>query len=124
MKITNIKSDSLWFVFLLILALLLWLLNLGNLPLRDWDEGYYATVAQDMFQSGNWLYLTYSDQPFLLKPPLIIWLINISYNLAGINEFTTRFLCALITSFGVPLLYLVGRNLFVKQEPAIFSSLV
>ncbi|CCQ71025.1 hypothetical protein CWATWH0402_2262 [Crocosphaera watsonii WH 0402] len=124
MKITNIKSDSFWFVFLLILALLLWLLNLGNLPLRDWDEGYYATVAQDMFQSGNWLYLTYSDQPFLLKPPLIIWLINISYNLAGINEFTTRFLCALITSFGVPLLYLVGRNLFVKQEPAIFSSLV
>ncbi|MDJ0579465.1 glycosyltransferase family 39 protein [Crocosphaera sp.] len=123
MKI-NTKNDSFWFFFLLILALFLWLLNLGNVPLRDWDEGYYATVAQDMFQSGNWLYLTYADQPFLLKPPLIIWLINISYNLSGINEFTTRFPCALITAVGVPLLYLVAKKLFLKQQPAIFSSLV
>ena len=123
MKI-NIKNDSFWVFFLLKIALFLGIFNLGNVPLRDWDEGYYATVAQDMFQSGNWIYLTYADQPFLLKPPLIIWLINISYNLAGINEFTTRFPCDLITAFGVPLLYLVGKNLLLKQQPAIFSSLV
>jgi 4-amino-4-deoxy-L-arabinose transferase-like glycosyltransferase len=120
----NLKSDTFWFLLLLILALFLWLIGLGNLPLRDWDEGYYATVAKDMFQSGNWLYLTYYDQPFLLKPPLIIWIINISYNLGGISEFTTRFPCAFLTACGVPLLYLVGRNLFYTQPPAIFSSLV
>ncbi|MDJ0597923.1 MAG: glycosyltransferase family 39 protein [Crocosphaera sp.] len=123
MKI-NIKNDIFWSLLLLILALFLWIFNLGNLPLRDWDEGYYATVAQDMFQSGNWLYLTYADQPFLLKPPLIIWLINISYNLLGVNEFSTRFPCAMLTAFGVPLLYLVGKNIFNKSLPAIFSSLV
>ncbi|MDJ0842711.1 ArnT family glycosyltransferase [Crocosphaera sp.] len=121
---TKSKHDIQWFFLLLILALFLWLINLGNLPLRDWDEGYYATVAQDMFQSENWLYLTYADQPFLLKPPLIIWLINISYNLGGIDEFTTRFPCALLTALGVPLLYLVGKNIFNQQLPPIFSSLV
>lgn len=118
------KNDTTWFFLLLILALFLWLLSLGNVPLRDWDEGYYAKVAQDMFQSGNWLFLTYEDQPFLLKPPLIIWLINISYHLIGISEFSTRFTCALLTAFGVPLLYLVGKNLFSKQQPAILGSLV
>ncbi|MGK7940791.1 MAG: ArnT family glycosyltransferase [Crocosphaera sp.] len=120
----NFKNDTLWFILLLILALLLWLISLGNVPLRDWDEGYYATVAQDMFQSGNWLYLTYAEQPFLLKPPLIIWLINASYNLWGISEFTTRFPCSLLTALGVPLLYLIGKNLFNKSTAAIFSSLV
>ncbi|MDJ0511743.1 MAG: glycosyltransferase family 39 protein [Crocosphaera sp.] len=120
----NFKNDRSWFILLLTLCLFLWLISLGNVPLRDWDEGYYATVAQDMFQSGNWIYLTYADQPFLLKPPLIIWLINISYNLWGISEFTTRFPCSLLTALGVPLLYLIGKNLFYKPTPAIFSSLV
>lgn len=120
----NTKNNIIWFFILLSLALFLWLIDLGNVPLRDWDEGYYAKVAQDMFKSGNWLYLTYADQPFLLKPPLIIWLINISYHLIGINEFSTRFLCAFLTALGVPLLYLVGKNIFHKPLPAIFSSLV
>jgi 4-amino-4-deoxy-L-arabinose transferase-like glycosyltransferase len=120
----NLNSNIFWFLLLLILALFLWLISLENLPLRDWDEGYYATVAKDMFNSGNWLYLTYYDKPFLLKPPLIIWLINISYRLGGISEFTTRLPCAFLTACGVPLLYLVGKNLFNTQLPAIFSSLV
>lgn len=42
----------------------------------------------------------------------------------GISEFSTRFPCALLTAFGVPLLYLVGNNLFSKQQPAILGSLV
>ncbi|MEA5534363.1 glycosyltransferase family 39 protein [Crocosphaera sp. XPORK-15E] len=118
------KNPYFCFFVLLILALFLWFIGLGNLPLRDWDEGYYGTVTKDMFKTGNWLYLTYYGQPFLLKPPLIIWLINLSYQLGGISEFTTRFPCALLTALGVPLLYLVGKNLFSQQLPAILSSLV
>ena len=120
----NIKNDDSWFLHLLILALFIWLIRLGDLPIRDWDEGYYATVASNMFESGDWLYLKYHNQPFLLKPPLIIWLINLSYHLGGINEFTTRLPCALLTAVGIPLLYLVGRNIFHTQLPAILSSLV
>lgn len=118
------NNDISWLIFLFCSSLLLWLIGLGNLPLRDWDEGYYGTVAKDMFKSGNWLYLTYYNQPFLLKPPLIIWLINISYKVGGISEFTTRFPCAFLTSCGVPLLYLVGRNIFTYRLPAIYSALV
>ena len=45
----NIKNDVSWFLLLLILALFIWLIRLGDLPIRDWDEGYYATVASNMF---------------------------------------------------------------------------
>ena len=120
----NINQDIFWFIFLLISALILYLIDLGNLPLRDWDEGYYGTVAKDIYQNGNWLYLTYHNEPFLLKPPLIIWLINMSYLIGGVSEFTTRFPCTLLTACGVPLLYLIGRNIFPIRLPAIFSTSV
>ncbi|ACK66526.1 glycosyl transferase family 39 [Rippkaea orientalis PCC 8801] len=116
--------DIKWFLIFLIAALLLWLIGLGNLSLRDWDEGYYGTVAKDMFRTNNWLYLTYYNQPFLLKPPLMIWLITISYKLGGISEFTTRFPCAFLTALGVPLLYLVARNIFTCHLPAVLTGLV
>lgn len=120
----EIKQDIFWFIFLLSSALILYLIGLGNLPLRDWDEGYYGTVAKDIYKTGNWLYITYYNKPFLLKPPLIIWLISISYSIGGISEFTTRFPCTFLTACGVPLLYLIGRNLFTSRLPAIFSTLV
>ncbi len=118
------KNETGWLILLFCFSLFLYLVGLGDLPLRDWDEGYYGTVAKDMYKSGNWLYLTYYDQPFLLKPPLIIWLIHISYKLGGVSEFTTRFPCAFLTACGVPLLYLIGRNIFSSRLPAIFSTLV
>ncbi|WP_232014572.1 ArnT family glycosyltransferase [cyanobacterium endosymbiont of Rhopalodia gibberula] len=111
-------------MFLLLSAFILYLIGLGDLPLRDWDEGYYGTVAKDIYKSGNWLYMTYHNEPFLLKPPLIIWLINMSYLIGGISEFTTRFPCAFLTACGVPLLYLIGREIFPSRLPAIFSTLV
>jgi 4-amino-4-deoxy-L-arabinose transferase-like glycosyltransferase len=33
---------------ILFLALTLWLVGLGNLPLRDWDEGTYAMVGREI----------------------------------------------------------------------------
>ncbi len=109
---------------LAVAAIFLWTIALGNLPLRDWDEGYYGTVAKDMFRTGNWLYPTYLGEPFLLKPPLIFWLISLSYHLGGINEFMTRLPGALLTAFAVPLLYLIGREIFSHRLPAILSASV
>jgi 4-amino-4-deoxy-L-arabinose transferase-like glycosyltransferase len=118
------SSESHLLLNLSIAALLLWLVALGNLPLRDWDEGYYGVVARDMFRTGNWIYPTYLDEPFLLKPPLMMWLIALSYHWGSINEFTTRFPGAFLTACGVPLLYILGREVFSNRLPAGFSALV
>jgi 4-amino-4-deoxy-L-arabinose transferase-like glycosyltransferase len=128
MKITKISQSLITnrqsLIGLSIAAIFLWLFALGSLPLRDWDEGYYGVVARDMFRTGNWLYPTYLEEPFLLKPPLMMWLITISYHWGGINEFTTRFPGAFLTASGVPLLYLLGREVFSNRLPALFSALV
>ena len=116
--------DKQWLLGLLIASLMLWLIGLGNLPLRDWDEGTYAIVAREIYRTGNWLYPTIQGDPFLLKPPLMQWLIAICYHIGGVQEFTTRFPGAFLTALGVPLLYLIGRLVFLENLPALFSALV
>jgi 4-amino-4-deoxy-L-arabinose transferase-like glycosyltransferase len=109
---------------LLVVSLVLFLLFLGNLPLRDWDEGTYAIVAREIYRTGNWLYPTLQGEPFMLKPPLMQWLIAFCYQLGGVQEFTTRFPGAVLTALGVPLLYLLGRLVFNQSLPALFAALV
>jgi 4-amino-4-deoxy-L-arabinose transferase-like glycosyltransferase len=123
-KIINIKNyqDKEWLIVLTLSAFFLWFIDLGSVALRDWDEGYYATVSQDMFNRNTWLYPTYQGQPFLLKPPLLFWLIHLSYSLFGISEWTSRLPSAFLAACGVPLLYLIGRELFVNHSAAIFSA--
>ncbi len=47
-------SDKRILLGILLLALTLWIIGLGNLPLRDWDEGTYAMVAREIYRTGNW----------------------------------------------------------------------
>ena len=120
-KLLRQEKDVLW---LLAASLILWLLFLGNSPLRDWHEGTYALVAREIYRTGNWLYPTIQGEPFLLKPPLMQRLIAISYHIGGVQEFATRLPGAFLTALGVPLLYLVGREVFSQRLPAMFAALV
>ena len=52
----RIRSQDYWLettyiLGLLAAALLLYSINLGNLPLRDWDEGTVAQVAKEIMLS-------------------------------------------------------------------------
>lgn len=117
-------KEKKWLLGLLVASLVLFLIFLGNLPLRDWDEGTYAIVAREIYRTGNWLYPTLQGEPFMLKPPLMQWLIAFCYQLGGVQEFTTRFPGAVLTALGVPLLYLLGRLVFNQSLPALFAALV
>ncbi|MEH2114756.1 ArnT family glycosyltransferase [Nostoc sp.] len=123
-KTTIAFQEKEWLFSLLVISLVLWLIFLGNSPLRDWDEGTYALVAREIYRTGNWLYPTIQGEPFLLKPPLMQWLIACCYHLGGVQEFTTRLPGAVLTALGVPLLYLVGRLAFKQSLPALFAALV
>ena len=120
--------DSLWIICFLLLALILYTSGLGDLPLRDWDEGIVAGVARNIYRaepgSLTWLYPTinYGD-PYWNKPPLIHSAIALSYKLFGISEWSTRLVPALLSAFSVPLVYLIARELF-SFPSAIFSAAV
>ncbi|NES46251.1 glycosyltransferase family 39 protein, partial [Moorena sp. SIO2C4] len=106
-------TDIKWILSLFLAALFLWGIFLGNVPLRDWDEGTRALIAREIYRTGNWLHPTLWGEPYLLKPPLMDWLIALSYKVGGVQEFTTRLPGAFLSACGVPLLYLVARELFL-----------
>jgi len=101
---------------LLIAALIIYLVGLGNLPLRDWDEATIAQVAKEISQTPleqlRWLFPSFWGDPYLNKPPLIHSLIGLTYHFGGINEANTRLIPAFLTALSVPLLYLLGREIF------------
>ncbi|MGF1588871.1 MAG: ArnT family glycosyltransferase [Pleurocapsa sp.] len=108
-------------------ALVLFLVNLANLPLLDPNEGTLAQVAKEIYQSTatfNWIFPTLSGEPYLAQPPLVHNLVAIAYSIAGVNEFTTRFPGALLGAVSVLLIYYIGREIFIARIPALFSALV
>jgi 4-amino-4-deoxy-L-arabinose transferase-like glycosyltransferase len=120
--------DWLWLIVLLFAAVVLFSINLGGLPLRDWDEGTVAQVAREIWRapagSMRWLYPTLGGEPYYNKPPLMHWLIAWAYSLGGVNEWTTRLPGAIITATSVPLLYCIGREIFHQRWAAAYSALI
>jgi 4-amino-4-deoxy-L-arabinose transferase-like glycosyltransferase len=81
-------KDRFWLWILFFAAIFLYTFNLGELPLRDWDEGIVATVAREIWRSHpgdyTWLYPQNIDgNPYWNKPPLIHDLIALSYFFLG-----------------------------------------
>lgn len=130
LKWVDHRSDGLIALGLLGAALLLFCFQLGNLPLRDWDEGLIAQVAKEIWQSFDdaeqrtWLFPTLWGKPYFNKPPLIHILTAIAFSVGGVSEWTARLPSAILTACSVPLLYGVCREAFQQRLPAILSALV
>jgi 4-amino-4-deoxy-L-arabinose transferase-like glycosyltransferase len=122
------QLDWQWQLGLGLLAMPLMWVNLGQVALRDWDEGVVALIAREMARSPigsmTWLYPTTADgTPYFNKPPLIHWLVALCFQLGGSNEWMARLPGATLTILSVPLLYMIGRELFNQRLPAIFAAL-
>ena len=129
----KLRQGEIWlecfcFISLFLAALVLFLVNLGNLPLIDLKEGVIAQVAKEIYQGfglgDNWIFPTLWGEPYLEQPTLVPDLIAIAYKVAGVSEFTTRLPGALLGAVSVLLLYNIGREIFVARLPALFSALV
>ena len=129
----KLRQNEIWlecfyFTSLFVAALVLFLVNLGNLPLLDLNEGTVAQIAKEISQNfqtpQSWIFPTLWGEPYLDRPPLVHGLIAIAYKVFGVSEFTTRFPGALLGAVSVILLYNIGREIFVARFPALFSALV
>jgi 4-amino-4-deoxy-L-arabinose transferase-like glycosyltransferase len=124
----NYREDWLFCLGLGIAALILFTVQLGELPLRDWDEGLVAQVAREIwqapFESLTWLYPTQWGEPYFNKPTLVHSLIALTYGIGGVSEWTARLPGAILTALSVPLLYGIGREVFYPRSSALFAALV
>lgn len=109
---------------LIILSLVLFFLNIHSIPLTDGDSAFYAKIAKNMAQSGNWLTLHYGDAGTIInKPPLMIWLTAASFKAFGFNDFAASLWHSLFALLTVLFTYQIAKELFNKKT-AFVSSLI
>lgn len=96
---------SVW-IPILAMALVVFGWRIWSVPFTNWDEGIYANVNWELFQTHDWLHLTYFNQTFLEKPPLQFWLTYSMIGLFGPTEVAMRWWSVVA---GVATVFVLGR---------------
>jgi len=121
-NLAKLLDQRRWLMPLLLwlLTLMLWLPGLGNLPLRDWDEGRVATVAR----SSTSLLPMKWQQPYLNKPPGLHAPMGQLIRTYGEQEAQVRLLPTLLSTLAVPLIVLMRRELYGpdRQRRALLAG--
>lgn len=94
-------------------------------PLLPIDETRYMTVAWEMFLRQNWLQpLTVNFEPYHHKPPLLFWLINLSWSVFGVSRWAGLIPIVVASLSCVYLTAALGKYLFPKQFNPQHSMLI
>src|SRR5262245_66695475 len=72
------------------------------------DEGRYAQVPREMLERGDWVMPMLQGEPYLDKPPLVYWLVMLSYRAFGAHDWAARLVPALAVHATILLPYLLG----------------
>src|SRR5207237_6908774 len=98
--------------FLLLVLILPALLLYPSLRfhLLEPDEGRYAEIPREMLQRGEWVVPYLQGEPYLDKPPLLYWLVMLSYRVFGVSAASARLVPALAVHGCVLAAYLPGRR--------------
>jgi 4-amino-4-deoxy-L-arabinose transferase-like glycosyltransferase len=99
------------FVSLIALAALLHIGTAGWGDLYDETDGQYAGAAREMIESNHWLLPTNDGVPRMQKPPLLYWLIIVSYKAFGVKAAAARLPIALAVIATTALTFLIGERL-------------
>ncbi|MCD2452342.1 glycosyltransferase family 39 protein [Methylicorpusculum oleiharenae] len=111
-------SNPIWLV-------LLWTglisVSLINRPLFPIDETRYLAVAWEMWSRNDFLVPYINGQPYSHKPPFLFWLMQLSWGVFGVNEWTPRLIAPAFALATVFLSAPFARLLWPKR-PAIGDS--
>jgi 4-amino-4-deoxy-L-arabinose transferase-like glycosyltransferase len=99
------------FVILIALAALLHVATIGSGDLYSQTEGQYAGAAREMVETNQWLLPTNDGAPRLQKPPLLYWLMIVSFKLFGVHTAAARLPVALAVVATAALIFLIGEKL-------------
>lgn len=110
-------------VVLLALALVVYLLGNGLMPLVDRDEPRYAQASKQMLESGDWITPRYLDALRLKKPVFIYWLQATSMKVFGATDFAAR-LPSVIASVLTLLMFALAWPRIVGRRRALWSVFI
>lgn len=108
-------SARTWWVIALCGVGALALLSLLLRPLLPVDETRYASVAWEMWHSGQFLVPHLNGEAYDHKPPVLFWLLHLGWLLGGANDTWPRLVGPLATLASLWGLNLLGRRLWPTQ---------
>ena len=98
------------YVAVILIAAAVYLACIVSPPsLQDDVDAVQAQIARNMLASGDWVTARLDGVIYLEKPPLLYWLIAISYKVFGVHDWASRIpvalsavgLCWLTAAFGI-----------------------
>ena len=92
-------------------------------PLVDWDEATYAEVAHEAVGSGAYLHLTWNGEPYLKKPPLLLWMVIGSFRTFGESAWAAR-LPSVVAGAGTLLLLYFSAAAVVGRLGGLFAGIL
>jgi 4-amino-4-deoxy-L-arabinose transferase-like glycosyltransferase len=110
------------FILLLLLASLLFTLNLGSSYLFDWDEINFAEASREMLITGNYSTVQINYEPFYEKPPLFFWVQSTLFKLFGVSSFSARLVSSIVGLINLIFIYLIGKK-FRGEEFGLWWAL-
>ncbi|MGH7779570.1 MAG: ArnT family glycosyltransferase, partial [Candidatus Binataceae bacterium] len=97
--------------------------HISDAPLIDWDEATYAQVAHETIRNHDYLNLTWNGDPYLKKPPMLFWMISLSFNSFRECETAARLPSVLLGTLTLVLLYFAA-NAVAGRGAGIFAALI
>jgi 4-amino-4-deoxy-L-arabinose transferase-like glycosyltransferase len=85
-------------------------------PLLPVDETRYLTVTWEMYLSGQIFVPTMNFAPYLQKPPLLFWLIDLVWSVFGASRVAAMLVIFLASSLVIWLTTLLAKTLFPGRD--------
>ncbi len=97
--------------------------HMSEAPLIDWDEATYAEVAHEAVQNHDYLNLTWNGDPYLKKPPMLFWMIALSFKTFREGEIAARLPSMLLGILTMVLLYFAA-SAAAGRGAGIFAAIL
>jgi 4-amino-4-deoxy-L-arabinose transferase-like glycosyltransferase len=81
-------------------------------PLLEPEEARYAEIPRQMLAEGRWVEPVLHGQPYYQKPPVLYWLVMVSYQLFGVHDWAARVVPALASFGSIFIIWFWGRRVF------------
>ena len=106
-------TDAIFILGILVFSVIFYV-NLSSGHLWSADEQTYSQWAYHMVKTGD--YLTpwaFGDVSFwIVKPPLYMWLMSLSYQAFGVSNVSSRLPSAIFGSLSLVLVFFLGKKLY------------
>jgi 4-amino-4-deoxy-L-arabinose transferase-like glycosyltransferase len=99
------------------------LYGLGAYPLLDLNEGLYAEISREMLETGQVVVPHLLGVPYIEKPPLLYWLMALSFHAFGPSAASARLVSAapmLLLALAIPLVF----SRLGHQRAGLYATLV